>query len=75
MNRREAISALMSLPATAVITQARVEAEDTIVVECQEYLSNEMAGRIKAAMESVWPGRKVAILDNGMKLKIVRQTP
>ncbi len=46
MNRREALAALISLPAAA---------------------------RIKAAALSVWPGQKVIVLDNGLRLKIVEQ--
>ena len=74
MNRREAIAALMSLPATATLTAAKVEPNDVIVVECDEPLSQQSAELIKAAMESVWPGRKCVVLDQSLKLKIVRET-
>lgn len=74
MNRREAISALMSLPATATITAAKVQPHDVIVIECDEPVSEDVAVYMKQQLEQVWPGRKAIVLSGGLKIKIVRET-
>lgn len=73
MNRRDAIKALMvGLPATATVSSAKVEPDDVIVVECDDYISHETAERIKAHVQSVWPGRKAVVLGQGLHLKIAK---
>lgn len=57
MNRREAI--------------ADLKPDDVLVVETDAHISAETAERIKATMGQVWPGRKVAVFDGGMRLKVV----
>lgn len=73
MNRREAIAALtIGLPATAVVTSAKVEPDDVIVIECESNVSDEAKNLIAASLNRVWPGRKVVVLDHGLKLRIVK---
>lgn len=72
MNRREAIAALMSLPATATITQATVEPSDSIILECEGHMSSETAERIRKHIEQIWPGRKVVVLCDGLKIRIAK---
>lgn len=71
MNRRDALAALISLPAVARISVAQVKPDDVIVFECDEHLPEEGIKRIKDVAEGVWPGRKVVVLDKGLHLKIV----
>ncbi len=71
MNRREAIAALMALPAVTRISMVPVQPNDIIVVETHDHLSPEACERIKDTMRQVWPGRKVAVLGKGMTLKVV----
>lgn len=71
MDRRDALKALVSLPAVARISVAELKPEDVLVVECDNLLCEADAERIKQTMETIWPGRKVAVFSEGMKLKIV----
>lgn len=71
MNRREAIAALVSLPAVARISVAELKSDDILVVECDEHLTMEHAERIKETLGQVWPGRKAVVFAKGLRLKIV----
>jgi len=71
MNRREALAALVSLPAVAKISVAPVKPTDVIVVECSEYLSLDQMARIKAELSEVWPGQQIVVLHKTLTLKIV----
>ncbi len=74
MNRREALAALLALPATATLSQAQVGPSDVIVLECDDHLSEEARANISQTLLMVWPGRKIVVLGNGMKIKIARET-
>lgn len=71
MNRRDALAALVALPAITRIATAPVAPTDVIVVEVEEILSQEAAARIKCTLGEVWPGRQVVVLSKGMTLKVV----
>ncbi len=71
MNRREAIAALVALPAAVRLSAAALKPSDVIVVECDEHLPFEAMHRIKETVEKVWPGHQVAIFDKGVRMKIV----
>lgn len=72
MNRREAIAALMALPAATTVSVASVGRDDVVVIEIPTGLSAEQAEHITKLMEGIWPGRQCVVLANGMKLKILR---
>lgn len=73
MNRRDAIKALMvALPATATLSAARVQPDDVIVVEWDEPFSDKQAARIAADLQSVWPGRKIICMGDGLRMKIIK---
>ena len=57
MNRRDALAALIVLPAVSRIATATAKPDDVIVVECDQHLTREMSGRIKATIEQVCPAR------------------
>lgn len=71
MNRREALAALVALPAVARISSAELKPEDVIVIECDDHLPLEAMARIKETCEQLWPGRKVAVFDKGLRMKVV----
>lgn len=73
MNRREAIAALVALPAVTRISVADLKPNDVLVIETELRLNPEQAARIRETMEQVWPGRKCAVLSDGMKLKVVSE--
>lgn len=73
MNRREALAALVSLPAIARISTAPVGHNDVIVVECDEYLTDEGVTQMRSTLEAVWPGRRIVVLTKGLTLKVVAQ--
>lgn len=74
MDRREALAALMALPATARISRAAVKPDDVIVIECDEVLSVDVARRITQQGEQIWPGHRVAVLGKGMHLRIASES-
>lgn len=72
MNRREAIAALMALPASATLTRAEVKADDVIVVESTQFLNDDEMQTIHRQIQIAFPGRRVVVLDHGLTLKIAR---
>ncbi len=70
MNRREALAALVALPATTRISVAQLKPEDVIVIECDRHLSHAEMEKIQTQLSHVWLGHKVVILDADLKLKI-----
>lgn len=74
MNRREALAALVSLPATARISVADVKPNDVIVVECDAPISHEIAKRIRLHVQDVWPNHKVLIVGDGLRIKIASES-
>lgn len=73
MNRREAIAALVALPATATITRAAVKPNDVIVLECDELISDETARRLRDHLKTVWPEHRCLVLSQGMRLRIATE--
>lgn len=71
MNRREALATLISLPELKRISVANLKAEDVIVIESDAIMSLEQAKSIKASLSPIWPGRKIVILSDGLKMKVV----
>jgi hypothetical protein len=74
MNRRDAIKALMALPATARVSTIDLHADDAIVIECDEAIRPEQAERMKRTLETVWPGRKCVVLGPGVRLRVLAAT-
>ncbi len=74
MNRRDAIKAVMAMPAVAAISTATLEPDDVIVVEIEKftYLSDEASDRIRQQIQAVWPNRRVIVLDGGVTMRVVR---
>ncbi len=70
MDRREALKTLVSLPAIARISVARLQPNDVIVIESDELLTHYAMDTIRAQVEQIWPDRKVIVLDRSLKLKI-----
>ena len=73
MNRREALAALVSLPAVARISVAEIKPEDVIVFELDDYLPMEAVTRLGDTAKGVWPGRKILVLEKGIHLKVVAE--
>ena len=71
MNRREAMAALMALPATARISRAVVKPTDVIVIESDEILSANQILNLTTTLQQVWPQQKILVLDRHLRLKIV----
>lgn len=72
MNRREALAALTSLPAAAVIQRANVEHSDVIVVTVPGLLSTYAMENIRLSMKAVWPNNRCVVLCDGANLSIVK---
>lgn len=71
MNRREAISALIALPAVTRISKAELKPNDVIVVEVQGHISQATAAYITDKFEQIWPGHKCVVLSEGMTMRLV----
>jgi hypothetical protein len=70
MNRREALAALVALPATSRISVAQLKPDDVIILECDDPLSDAVALRLRIELERVWPGHKVIVLAERMRIQI-----
>ena len=71
MERREALAALMALPAATRITSVPADSNDVIVVECAEYILDEQKARLRDQLQQVWPNRKIVILGKSLTLKLM----
>lgn len=72
MNRREALQALVALPAVKSVEVAQLRPTDTIVIEVDEILSPSKAAHISSVAEVAFPGQRVVVLERGMSVKVVR---
>jgi hypothetical protein len=50
-----------------------MEPDDVIVLQMDRYPSAVEAESIRAQAETVWPGRRVVVLDPSTTLKVVRE--
>jgi hypothetical protein len=76
MNRRSAIQALLTLPATASVTRLSVTPKDLIVISFPGRLSPEHAERIRDIWNrQVFPeiGCKCVVLEKGATISVVRR--
>jgi hypothetical protein len=73
MDRREAIAALVSMPALKALAVAEVKPTDVIVAECEGQLSIDAVEELQARLQQIWPGRKVVVCDEGIRLKVLRE--
>ncbi len=71
MHRREAIEALLALPAIERIARLELKPDDVIVVECNAALSQTAVEQIQTLVGEVFPDRKVLICDQAMRLKVM----
>jgi len=73
MNRRQLLKAIALLPAAMQSIQlARLNPDDVIVIECDHSLSERTADNIRISMKAIWPKHRVAVLGNGLRMKVVR---
>jgi hypothetical protein len=71
MDEREAFAALAALPDTPTITRHAVKPGDVIVLETDYPMTVEMAERIRTYAEMVWPNNRVAVLGDGLRVKVM----
>jgi len=71
VNRRDAVKALMGLPAVASLSMASFKPTDVVVVEFDEWLPSANKLRAYKSLQEVWPNNRIIILDGGSKLKVV----
>jgi len=73
VNRRELFGALAGLPFVKTVEIARLQADDVVVIESDDYISEQGRQNIKAACAQVFgPDRKVVVMDRGLRLKVVK---
>lgn len=73
MNRRQVLSALLALPAVKSIAVDNLRPNDVIVIESDDLLSLDTMEKIKQQAVVVWPGRKVFVLDKGLRMRVIRE--
>lgn len=75
MNRREALTSLLGLPATTVITRTEIRPNDLIVITAPGPISLESARLIKEQGDRLFRelGVKCVVLSDGMTLSVVRE--
>lgn len=71
MNRREAIAAL-GLTGVASIATLSPQAGEVLVVECDEYITDEIKDRIHQRLSEVFPDQKILVLDKHLTMKVVK---
>ena len=71
MDRREALRALVALPAVSHIARASVGRGDVIVVECADHLRDADIANIAAGLKQIWPDNKIVVLGGGLHLRIM----
>lgn len=69
MNRREAISALIALPAVTRISKSEIGPNDVIVIEVQGHISDKSAAYITDRLKEIWPNHKCVVLSDGMTMR------
>jgi hypothetical protein len=71
MNRREALAALVSIPAVASVSVANISPSDVVVIECDEHVSDKQALLFRSYLEAAFPNNKSLVLA-GCRLKVVK---
>lgn len=59
------------IPEIARVSKANLQPNDVIVIECEQNLSVKTCQRIEQYVEQVWPGRKVVVLEGGLRMRAV----
>lgn len=59
-------------PEVSRVVLVDLRPDDVVVLECDHSLSMEAAAQIKAYAQTIWPKNQVAVLVNGMTLRVVR---
>lgn len=70
MDRRELLQVIAALPLTTRISRAELKPDDILVFECDGYISEDVAARIKAYAEELL-GYKCIVLGDGLRLKVL----
>jgi len=72
MNRREALAALVAIPAVErIVKVGDLKPDDVIVVECDQVVSPEAANRMEHYMSQIWENRKIVVLGQGIRVKVM----
>jgi len=75
MNRRDALSLLVSLPAATRVTHVTVSPSSVIVLECPGSIGQETADRLHKAAREIWPDNQCVVLRDGMTVKVLDSLP
>jgi len=73
MTNEEAVAQLAEMPTGSVRSVERVSVakNEVLVIECDVHVSRDMANRIRAVVEQVFPHTKCLVLEKGTTLKSV----
>lgn len=72
MNRRDALKALVALPAVASVSVADVRPEDVVVIESDLMVSDASRRNIETLVRQAFPDRRCVVLDGGLHMRIAR---
>jgi hypothetical protein len=74
MDVKDALETLgAKLPEVDRIAKVNLRPGDVVVLEVKQRISHEVADRIKALAETIWPDNKVAVFDSEITVKVLER--
>lgn len=64
---------LPHLPEVRSIERLGLQPKDVIVFECAAHLPVAAVERIRNDAKSIWPDNRIVVIDQGLKLKVLRE--
>lgn len=64
---------LERMPEVEKVSSVDLQPADVLVVECQAHLPHAVLERIKAMVNNIWPNHRVVVIDQGLKLRVLRE--
>jgi hypothetical protein len=72
MNRREALAALVGMPAlTRLSSVGAIASGDVIVAELDNHISSDDVRDLKNHLQMIWPNNQVLICGPNVRLKVL----
>lgn len=55
------------------VQRVKVEPRDVVVVECQHHMPPQALVNVREQLQQIWPNNRVVVVDQGLKLKVLRE--
>jgi len=63
-----------ALPLVESVKVLKLEEDDTLVLSTERHMSAETVARLRETMEAHFPGRKVLVMEGGLKLEVLKSS-